>query len=277
MARDSQDRPPEEQRLLLNALADGELDAATALDFERRLASEPALRTEYERIQAAKSALRKVPKPMLGDGFRQRIEALAGSPPPKSASVVVAAPSPPPAQGRRPAAGWRMAGGGRELAAAALVGVVLGGGGVHLLTAPDRPDQLEAAITDSHRRSLLAANPVDVVTSDQHTVKPWLDARLGVSPPAINLAGKGFQLVGGRVDVLGGRSVPSLVYRHNEHLISLFAVPVGADVPVQEPVSLDVGGYHVVRWTGKGFAFWAVSDLEPGELRNLVSLYRSQT
>ena len=85
------------------------------------------------------------------------------------------------------------------------------------------------------------------------------------------------QLVGGRVDVLGGRSVPSLVYRHNEHLISLFAVPVGADVPVQEPVSLDVGGYHVVRWTGKGFAFWAVSDLEPGELRNLVSLYRSQT
>src|SRR6185312_9276364 len=131
-------------------------------------------------------------------------------------------------------------------------------GGTYFLTAQPPQDTLEAAITDSHMRGMLATSPVDVVSSDRHTVKPWLDAKLGVSPPATDFAEQGFALIGGRVDVINGRSVPALVYRHREHLISLIALPVGADTPAAEAVSLDVGGYHVVKWTGKGFEYWAV-------------------
>ena len=206
MARDSQDCPPEEQRLLLNALADGELDAATALD-RTRLGQRTRLcapNTNAFRPPSLRCA--SCPSRCSATAFA------SGSKPWPAAAAEISVGGggrpPPPAQGRRPAAGWRWPAAGaswrprpwwawcwrrrRPLADRA-----------------HRTDQLEAAITDSHRRSLLAANPVDVATSDQHTVKPWLDARLGVSPPAINLAGKGFQLVGGRVDVLGGRSVPS--------------------------------------------------------------------
>jgi anti-sigma factor RsiW len=126
-------------------------------------------------------------------------------------------------------------------------------------------------------RGLLAATPVDVASSDRHTVKPWLDAKLGVSPPAIDFADRQFALIGGRVDVIDGRSVPSLVYRHNEHLISLIALPAGPQVPPTEPVAFDVGGYHIVKWSGKGFSYWAVSDLEPAELGAFVKLYREQS
>jgi anti-sigma factor RsiW len=165
----------------------------------------------------------------------------------------------------------------RNLAAAALVGAALSGGGTYLLTAGSPAVSVEAAITDSHMRGLLAASPVDVASSDRHTVKPWLDAKLGVSPPATDFADQGFALTGGRVDVIGGRSVPTLVYRHREHLISLITLPAGAEVRPSEPVALDVGGYHMVKWSGKGFSYWAVSDLEPAELAEFVKLYRAQS
>jgi anti-sigma factor RsiW len=254
----------EEDRLLLNALADGELDAATALALEARIENDAALTAEYARINEARSALRRLGRPEVSEEFRQRIAALAGS-----GAVTERTLGALPA--RRVSGGWR------NLAAAALVGAVLSGSGTYLLTAQGPALPIEAAITDSHMRGLLAANPVDVASSDRHTVKPWLDAKLGVSPPATDFADKEFVLVGGRVDVVEGRSVPSLVYRHNEHLISLIALPAGAQVPATEPTALDVGGYHVVKWTGKGFSYWAVSDLEPAELGAFVKLYREQS
>lgn len=263
MERDTGQTRKHEDRLLLNALADGELDAAAALTLEARIERDPDLKAEYERITEARSAVQRLGKPALSEEFRQRIEALAE---PGAAS----GPQTPMRAYQAVSGGWR------NLAAAALVGAVLSGAGTYLLTAPNSTDTLEAAITGSHMRGLLAASPVDVASSDRHTVKPWLDARIGVSPPAVDLAYKGFELIGGRVDVIGGRSVPSLVYRHREHVISLIALPVSPEVTATEPVRLDAGGYHIVKWIDKGFSYWAVSDLEPAELLSLVKLYRAQ-
>jgi anti-sigma factor RsiW len=258
MERDTKQTRNGEDRILLNALADGELDAAAALALEARIEDDPELKAEYERIVGARTAMQRLGKPTVSMEFRQRIEALAR---PQAANE----PRAYPATG----SGWR------NLAAAALVGAVLSGGGTYLLTASNPTDTLETTITASHMRGLLAASPVDVASSDRHTVKPWLDARIGVSPPAVDLKDKGFELIGGRVDVIGGRSVPSLVYRHREHLISLIALPTEATAT--EPVSLDAGGYHIVKWIGKGFSNFAVSDLEPTELLELVKLYRAQS
>jgi anti-sigma factor RsiW len=114
-----------------------------------------------------------------------------------------------------------------------------------------------------------------VLSSDRHTVKPYLDAHLGLSPPAPDLATQGYPLVGGRVEVIGQQPVPTLVYRHNEHTISVVARP--GTTAAAAPKPLASGGYNMVEWSGDGFAFTAVSDLEPDELRSFVADYVTAT
>jgi anti-sigma factor RsiW len=260
--RDSDSMPTEADLMTLNALADGELDADAARAIEKRIAEEPRLAAEYERILAAKAAIRGLGRSTVDEAFTARIAALAAPAAPAARSVGV--------RPARPAAG-----GWLSMAASIAVTAIAASGATYLAVAPSGPPALEVAIADDHMRSLLAASPVDVVSSDRHTVKPWLDAKLGVSPPAIDLAQQGFVLVGGRVDVIGGRATPSLVYRHNEHLISLIALPAAGTGPATEPISFDAGGYHMVKWNGSSFAYWAVSDLEPAELAQFVRLYRA--
>jgi anti-sigma factor RsiW len=148
----------------------------------------------------------------------------------------------------------------------------LASGATYWLATP-RSTSMEELIAAGHHRSLLAATPVDVQSSDRHTVKPWLDAHLGLSPPAPDLASSGYPLLGGRVDVLGQQAVPTLVYRHNEHTISVVALPGSAGTSA--PRSLASGGYNMVEWSANGFAFTAVSDLEPSELLSFVNGYRA--
>lgn len=258
----------EDDALLLNALVDGELDAAATMALERRLAAEPQLAAEHDRLKALQAAVQGLERPAVSDDFRARIAGLAS---PKLRPIAAAAPA--PRQGW-PGREWR------NIAASIILTAMIASGGTYALVGgqPLPGATLEASIADGHMRSLLAASPVDVVSSDQHTVKPWLDAKLGVSPPAVDLAAQGFTLVGGRVDVIDGRVAPSLVYRHNEHLISLVSLPSQAGGPAAaDAVALDAGGYHMVRWQGAGFSYWAVSDVEPAKLAEFVKLYRSQT
>jgi anti-sigma factor RsiW len=245
--------------LLLHALADGELDAATSLALERRIAADPALSAEFDLIMALKDKVARLERPAITPELYTSIAALGSSP---------AAATLPVSQQRLAFFDrWR------AIAASVVVTAFLASGATFFLEGRHAGFSMEDAVAGSHRRSLLAANPVDIASSDRHTVKPWLDSKLGISPPTTDLATMGYPLIGGRVDVLGSNTVPTLVYRHNEHLITVLAVP-GSHSETQPTVEL-AGGYNMVRWTGGGFSFWAVSDLEPGELRAFVADYRS--
>lgn len=245
--------------LLLHALADGELDAATILALERRLVTDPALASAFDSIVALKDRVSHLERPAVSAEFRARIAAMAAP----------QAPATPVLSRAWPGFfdGWR------AIAASVLVTAFIAGGASYLLRTAGPGLSMQDAIAGSHRRSLLAASPVDIASSDRHTVKPWLDAKLGISPPASDLAAQGFALVGGRVDVLGTNTVPTLVYRHNEHLITLLAAP-GAHADTA-PEAIVAGGYNMVHWSSGGFSFWAVSDLEPAELHAFVADYRS--
>jgi len=245
----------EEELAALNALVDGELDAREATAWSARVAADLELAAARDAIQATRDAVGALDRPDVSEEFLKRIEALA-------------VPTAPVRM--RPARDW--AEGWQSIAAAVVITALVASSATYYLASP-RVASFEMLVADAHRRSLLAASPVDVLSSDRHTVKPWLDARIGISPPAPDLAGQGYPLVGGRVDVLGREPLPTLVYRHNEHTISVVARPQSG--PNISPTTLASGGYNMVEWSGNGFAFTAASDLEATELATFVSDYQT--
>ena len=125
-------------------------------------------------------------------------------------------------------------------------------------------------VIDSHVRSLMADHLMDVATSDQHTVKPWLSARLDVSPPVRDMADLGFPLLGGRLDYVDGHKGAAVVYRHAKHIINLFAwAAAGRDTGFAETARQ---GFNVVSWRRDGIAYYAVSDLEADQLAAFARL-----
>lgn len=131
---------------------------------------------------------------------------------------------------------------------------------------------LERALHDvvsSHVRSTLTGEPVQVASSDSHTVKPWFAGRLPFSPPVHDLANQGYPLIGGRLDRIFDKTVAVLVYGRRLHRINVFvvpAMPLGAD-------ALPKGirdGYNVTSWRVGGFVFLAVSELNREELENFA-------
>jgi anti-sigma factor RsiW len=145
------------------------------------------------------------------------------------------------------------------LAGVALTVLVMGG-----------PQDPSLAVIDSHIRSLQGEHLTDVLTSDQHTVKPWLSARLNVSPPVLELKDQGFPLVGGREDYVDGHPTAVVVYRHAKHVINLFAwASAGKDEAFREETRQ---GFNVVTWRHAGITYYAVSDVEADQLAEFAKL-----
>lgn len=132
----------------------------------------------------------------------------------------------------------------------------------------------EAAVSHdvltAHVRSLLQDDPVQVASANTHAVKPWYAGRLDYSPVVKDLSAEGFQLVGGRLDYVDGQRVAALVYRRRLHQISVFVWP--SDDRAVASYSAKVDGYNVLGWSRAGTSYWAVSDLNEGELRELQAL-----
>ena len=247
-------------RLLLDAYIDGELDPAHVLEFERRLADAPALAAELSRIEALRTALREqLPRATASPSLRGRVAALL--------------------EPRRPAfnrrAGWP--------AMAASAALAFAGGSVATWLALGPPpstivdvmpprESVAEVVVASHMRALMASETVDVVSSDRHVVKPWFNGKLPWSPRVVNLAAQGFPLVGGRIDVIGLTPVATLVYRARLHVISVTALPL-ADRHAASPGA--VNGYNIVEWTDGRVAYWAVSDLAAPELEAFAKAFRA--
>jgi anti-sigma factor RsiW len=133
----------------------------------------------------------------------------------------------------------------------------------------DSRQLLAANVLSAHLRSLAGTHLIDVPSSDQHTVKPWFAGKLDFSPPVIDVAG--FPLLGGRIEYLEGHPAAALIYGRRNHIINLFVWPAASPAPESAQTR---SGYHLQSWSANGMTFWAVSDLNEGELRQFGAAFR---
>ena len=156
---------------------------------------------------------------------------------------------------------------------AAAAVVLFAAGTVALLRPTATRGDVVDQVVDGHVRSLMADHLFDVQSTDQHTVKPWFLGKLDFAPPVVDLAAKGFPLVGGRLDYLAGRPVAALVYRRQKHTINVFVAAVPDDTSPSAVVR-SARGFHVHHWSRGGMSFWAVSDLNETELAEFEQALR---
>ncbi|CCE02572.1 anti-sigma factor [Bradyrhizobium sp. STM 3809] len=242
----------DDAEILIHALADGELDAGHAREVEAHIAACPRCSAELAAIRQLKQALAgadltyKAPP-----ALRQRLDAALPPAQPANVTPLAAAPS-----RRSLLRGFAMGSAVSALAATGLVAIVLRN---------DDQQRIEAEIVSAHLRSLQAGHLTDVISTDQHTVKPWFNGKLDVAPPVIDLTAEGFTLIGGRLDYVDARAIGAVVYRRRQHVINLFVAQTSS--AERRTAKLDtIQGFNIRSWRDRGLSYWAVSDINADEL-----------
>jgi anti-sigma factor RsiW len=162
------------------------------------------------------------------------------------------------------------------LAATILLAAIIGWNLLPQLQRPGTDQLLATQLIASHVRSLMANHLTDVASSDQHTVKPWLDAKLDFAPPVVDLASEGFPLIGGRLDYLDNRAVAALIYQRRKHFINVFVWP-GEAAAARPAMAMSHQGYQLLHWADPDFNYWAVSDVSANDLQTFKQQFEAQT
>ena len=249
----------EEARHLVHAYVDSELDVVKSLEVEAHLSDCVACAGEEASLRVLHKALsNSALYHEAPSGLDRRVRAALGD-------------------AHRTEGGWgfalrRYSWVGAAAAAVLFIAIIVRG----VLPPGLSAGELTAReVVDDHLRSLTENHLTDVLSSNQHTVKPWFDGRLNFTPPVEDFSPEGFPLVGGRLDYLDNRPVAAVVYRRRQHIINLFISPA-EHVADTLPASRVRGGYNIVHWTKSGMTYWAVSSLSAAELGKFAQLVRQE-
>lgn len=235
----------EAARPLLESYFDGELDRAAVDEIEAHLSSCAPCRAELAALEQLRATLRSVPRQLAPAELRQRLAQAGDLPRLESAP-----------RGALRGGWWAMA-------ASLMLGLVLGAGfmGWRAGKPANTHELLARDLLASHLRALAAASPVDVVSEDRHTVKPWFAGKIDESPPVIDPHSEEFPLLGGRIDYVGERRTAVVVYGHRKHVIDVYVTPgMGADASRLQ-------GYWLTPCRLEGQPAWIVSDIDADTLR----------
>lgn len=132
-------------------------------------------------------------------------------------------------------------------------------------------------VADLHVSDLASDHPVDVVSTDRHTVKPWFAGRIPFSFNVPELAGTEFTLIGGRVAYLEQEPGAQLLVGYRQHRISVLifrdATGMGHALPEQSGVR-SRASFNVATWRAGGLRFVVIGDADAGEMGKLAQLFR---
>jgi anti-sigma factor RsiW len=242
----------DEAEILVHALIDGELDAGHAREVEDHVANCPRCASQLA-------------------AYREMRRAIAGAdlnyvaPPSLRRRIDAAMPAAPAPSRRAVLRGFAMGSAVSAIAASGVVAIVL---------RSDDEARIKSEIVSAHLRSLQAGHLTDVLSTDQHTVKPWFNGKLDVAPPVIDLTAQGFTLIGGRLDYVDARAVGAIVYRRRLHVINLFVTQT-ASTEHRPSKTETFQGFNIRSWSDGGLNYWAVSDLAPDELAEFADKFQA--
>jgi anti-sigma factor RsiW len=244
----------DEAEVLLHALLDGELDAGHAREVEDHIAGCP-------RCAAELAAYREMSKAVAGAN-------LLYTAPPQLRRRIEASLPPARLPNRRSVL--------RGFAMGSVVSAIAASGLVAIVLRNDDEQRILSEVVSAHLRSLQAGHLTDVLSTDQHTVKPWFNGKLDVAPPVIDLTAQGFTLIGGRLDYVDARAIAAIVYRRRQHVINLFVAQTSSTESRRARMET-IQGFNIRRWSDRGLNYWAVSDLAADELAEFGEKFEAAT
>ncbi len=137
-----------------------------------------------------------------------------------------------------------------------------------------RRQRVYSELADLHVAALASATPVEVVSTDRHTVKPWFQGKIPFTFNLPELQGSEFTMLGGRVTYLAQTPGAHLIYQVRKHEISVFIfqdrgeqgdLPAGSGHPLS---------FSVANWTQNGLRYFVVGDVGAEDIRALSKLLR---
>jgi len=137
---------------------------------------------------------------------------------------------------------------------------------------PRPSDPLLAELVDQHITTLASANPVDVVSTDRHTVKPWFQGRLPFSFNLPDLGGSAFTLLGGKMIYGGQDPGAELLYQVRQHKISVFILKSPAAGSSSAPPDRGLA-FTVKQWDQGGLRFYLITDAPADDAGRLAAMF----
>jgi anti-sigma factor RsiW len=253
------------ESLRVQAYFDGELDASSSLEVERHLERCAGCRARLQDLEQLRAVVRQVPSEPAPAQLRRRIDQALD----REDSAADRAP-----RSRSERVRWQR----NPFWAGALSGIAASAAAALIVVSPISPFAFSGGqgllhdLAADQVRSLMPSHLIDVVSTDQHTVKPWFAGHADVSPVVADFAQDGYRLIGGRADYLAGQRSAVVVYQHGRHIVNVFTW-LGSKTPL--PGDTTQSGYHMTFWRTGDLSYCAVSDTSWQELRALRQLVQT--
>ncbi|MGZ5093477.1 MAG: anti-sigma factor family protein [Burkholderiales bacterium] len=253
-----------ETRKLLDSYLDRELDRENVIAVARHLDGCGECKRMFDLHSSIASAIRKratyhPAPPSLANRIRAQIAQAA----------------PRPENGRPRSVRWPLWNRWFQMGSAVAAAVLITTIATTQLGSKPGDQMIVEQVMDAHSRATLTSHQIDIASSDQHTVKPWLSSKLDFSPTVTDLTTAGFPLRGGRLDYVDNRPVAVLVYGHRQHVIDLFIWPDDGASDRSRTRSFSKRGLNVLHWSAAGMTHWAVSDVNSADLEAFAERYAS--
>src|SRR5579862_7317934 len=243
----------ESWKLKLDTYVDGELPIDEMRAFDTHVKTCPSCAAEaLARVQMKRSIQSAGMRFTPSAEFRKRVQQRVATKKPRSFRFA-----------------WAVAG---ALAIVLLVGI----GITYRRQEQLRAQQIYTEVADLHVATLASATPVDVISTDRHTVKPWFEGKIPFTFNLPELQGTDFVLVGGRVAYLHQTSGAQLIYRLRKHELSVFIFPDrGAESASWASDPLTTMSFTFETWSKDGLRYFVVGDVSGPDVDALSKLLRN--
>jgi anti-sigma factor RsiW len=140
-----------------------------------------------------------------------------------------------------------------------------------------RTEQTYSEVADLHVATLASSSPVDVISSDRHTVKPWFQGKIPFAFDLPELQNSEFSLLGGRLTYLDQTPGAHLIYEVRKHRLSVFVFPEGSlrsGLNENSPVTRELS-FNMETWSRGGLRYFVVGDANPADINKLAKLFKT--